>query len=173
MSRVPVHYSYDAPTSSPGPSSYAQPARPRASLEPSPMAADPAGVRRPSGGRAQPNPAGRTAVRQFFAPSTHFALLFALRASCRVIIMVLIVHTFIALTPQSTSLDSHITRLLVTTKQMLQALESWALGNLDEEGVSDVYVKLGNGFEVCVACFHRAGIQTACVQPDFPVFSGG
>lgn len=37
---------------------------------------------------------------------------------------------------QTGSLDSEITRLLVTTKQMLQGLEAWAVGNLDEDGVS-------------------------------------
>ncbi|ORY31927.1 actin interacting protein 3-domain-containing protein [Naematelia encephala] len=63
------------------------------------------------------------------------------------------------------TLDTRITRLLVTTKQLLQGLDSWARGELDEEGVSDVYVKLGNGFEICVAAFQKAGIDTRELDP--------
>ncbi|BEI94658.1 uncharacterized protein CcaverHIS019_0702390 [Cutaneotrichosporon cavernicola] len=64
--------------------------------------------------------------------------------------------------PSSTStLDSYITRLLVVTKQLLQGLEQWARRELSEEAVSDIYVRLGNGFELCVSTFRRAGISTA------------
>ncbi|ORX33551.1 actin interacting protein 3-domain-containing protein [Kockovaella imperatae] len=62
-------------------------------------------------------------------------------------------------TPGGT-LDSNITRLLVTTKHMLQGLESWSQGSLDEEGVSDIYVRLGNQFELCLSAFQDAGIST-------------
>ncbi|KAI9636003.1 actin interacting protein 3-domain-containing protein, partial [Dioszegia hungarica] len=57
-------------------------------------------------------------------------------------------------------LDSSITRLLVVTKQLLQGLEQWAQGYLTEENVSDIYVRLGDGFETCVGAFHRVGIST-------------
>jgi hypothetical protein len=86
---------------------------------------------------------------------------------------------------QGSALDSHITRLLVTTKQLLQGLESWCAGGLDENGVSlrsqllfaeadaqqvsDIYVRLGNGFEVCVAAFQRAGLKTLSVAIYLPI----
>ena len=31
--------------------------------------------------------------------------------------------------------------------------------------VSDIYVRLGNGFEVCVTAFKQAGISTKCARP--------
>ncbi|WVN87376.1 uncharacterized protein L203_102554 [Cryptococcus depauperatus CBS 7841] len=58
------------------------------------------------------------------------------------------------------ALDSSITRLLVTTKQLLQGLEQWSQGVISEDDVSDIYVRLGNGFETCVQAFNRAGIET-------------
>ncbi|WRT63562.1 uncharacterized protein IL334_000467 [Kwoniella shivajii] len=60
----------------------------------------------------------------------------------------------------TSALDSSITRLLVTTKQLLQGLEQWSQCLISETDVSDVYVRLGNGFEVCIQAFHRAGIST-------------
>lgn len=33
-------------------------------------------------------------------------------------------------------------------------------GEADDQ-VSDIYVRLGNGFELCVSTFRRAGISTA------------
>ncbi|KAL7418988.1 Bud site selection protein 6 [Cryptotrichosporon argae] len=58
------------------------------------------------------------------------------------------------------ALDSYITKLLVVTKQLLQGLEQWAQGQLSEDDVSDIYVRLGNGFELCITAFRRAGIKT-------------
>ncbi|EIW67898.1 hypothetical protein TREMEDRAFT_32672, partial [Tremella mesenterica DSM 1558] len=57
-------------------------------------------------------------------------------------------------------LDSIITRLLVTTKQMLQGLDQWSQGIITEEDVSDIYVRLGNGFEQCVEAFQKVGLDT-------------
>ncbi|WVQ80470.1 hypothetical protein IAT38_002575 [Cryptococcus sp. DSM 104549] len=59
------------------------------------------------------------------------------------------------------ALDSSITRLLVTTKQLLQGLEQWSQCIISENDVSDIYVRLGNGFETCVQAFQRAGIETS------------
>ncbi|KAL1412086.1 Bud site selection protein 6 [Vanrija albida] len=61
----------------------------------------------------------------------------------------------------ASALDSYITRLLVVTKQLLQGLEQWCQGTLSEEDVSDIYVRLGNGFELCVTAFRKAGISTS------------
>ncbi|RXK35498.1 hypothetical protein M231_07230 [Tremella mesenterica] len=58
------------------------------------------------------------------------------------------------------ALDSIITRLLVTTKQMLQGLDQWSQGIITEEDVSDIYVRLGNGFEQCVEAFQKVGLDT-------------
>ncbi|OWZ72294.1 hypothetical protein AYX14_02263 [Cryptococcus neoformans] len=58
------------------------------------------------------------------------------------------------------ALDSSITRLLVTTKQLLQGLDQWSHGLISEIDVSDIYVRLGNGFETCVQAFNRVGIDT-------------
>ncbi|WWC57870.1 uncharacterized protein I303_100405 [Kwoniella dejecticola CBS 10117] len=60
----------------------------------------------------------------------------------------------------TSALDSSITRLLVTTKQLLHGLEQWSQALISETDVSDIYVRLGNGFEVCIQAFHRAGIPT-------------
>ncbi|WVW81531.1 hypothetical protein I302_103526 [Kwoniella bestiolae CBS 10118] len=60
----------------------------------------------------------------------------------------------------TSALDSSITRLLVTTKQLLQGLEQWSQALISETDVSDIYVRLGNGFEVCIQAFHRTGIST-------------
>ncbi|WVQ76409.1 hypothetical protein IAR50_006075 [Cryptococcus sp. DSM 104548] len=59
------------------------------------------------------------------------------------------------------ALDSSITRLLVTTKQLLQGLEQWSQGIISETDVSDIYVRLGNGFETCVQAFNRVSIETS------------
>ncbi|WWC85563.1 uncharacterized protein L201_000427 [Kwoniella dendrophila CBS 6074] len=60
----------------------------------------------------------------------------------------------------TSALDSSITRLLVTTKQLLQGLEQWSQSLISETDVSDIYVRLGNGFELCIQAFHKAGITT-------------
>jgi hypothetical protein len=43
---------------------------------------------------------------------------------------------------------------------MLQGLDQWAQGTLSEEGVSDIYVKLGNEFDTCKHAFRAVGIST-------------
>ncbi|WVR03376.1 hypothetical protein IAU60_000367 [Kwoniella sp. DSM 27419] len=61
----------------------------------------------------------------------------------------------------NSALDSSITRLLVTTKQLLQGLDQWSQAIISETDVSDIYVRLGNGFEVCIQAFQKAGLGTA------------
>lgn len=67
----------------------------------------------------------------------------------------------------------------MTTKQLLQGLDQWSHGLISEIDVrfvlgykypylivfqvSDIYVRLGNGFETCVQAFNRVGIDTRCV----------
>lgn len=43
-------------------------------------------------------------------------------------------------------MESTVTRLLVATKQLLEALAKWSVGQVSEEQISDIYVKLGNDF---------------------------
>jgi hypothetical protein len=49
--------------------------------------------------------------------------------------------------------ESAVTRLLVSIKQLLEGLTQWANSNSSEEDVSDVYVRLGNDFNAAVAAF--------------------
>ncbi|SCV68500.1 BQ2448_621 [Microbotryum intermedium] len=55
-------------------------------------------------------------------------------------------------------MDSTITRLLVATKQLLEGLARWARGDLSEDAISEVYVKLGNDFNLAVAAFAKENI---------------
>ncbi|GAA5860348.1 hypothetical protein JCM8547_003470 [Rhodosporidiobolus lusitaniae] len=62
--------------------------------------------------------------------------------------------------PVSTSnLESTITRLLVATKQLLEGLAKWSRGEVNEEAISAIYVKLGNDFNVACAAFARENIS--------------
>ncbi|GAA5909397.1 hypothetical protein JCM6882_000971 [Rhodosporidiobolus microsporus] len=62
--------------------------------------------------------------------------------------------------PATTSnLESTITRLLVATKQLLEGLAKWSRGEVNEEAISAIYVKLGNDFNVACAAFAKEGIS--------------
>ncbi|TIA78905.1 hypothetical protein E3P89_03825 [Wallemia ichthyophaga] len=61
--------------------------------------------------------------------------------------------------PAVIHMESSVTRLLVATKQLLEALNLWAQGRMSENGVSDVYVKLGNDFNAAVAAFGSVKID--------------
>lgn len=56
-------------------------------------------------------------------------------------------------------MDTSVTRLLVATRQLLEALTEWSKGNASDEQVSDVYVKLGNDFNTAVTSFSSFGIS--------------
>ncbi|KAJ4470475.1 actin interacting protein 3-domain-containing protein [Lentinula aciculospora] len=51
------------------------------------------------------------------------------------------------------AVESAVTRLLVSIKQLLEALTQWSTLKVDESHVSDVYVRLGNDFNAAVAAF--------------------
>jgi len=55
--------------------------------------------------------------------------------------------------------ESAVTRLLVSIKQLLEALTLWSQLNIDETQVSDVYVRLGNDFNEAVAAFAAFSID--------------
>lgn len=61
---------------------------------------------------------------------------------------------------QSTNhMESSVTRLLVATKMLLEALTKWSLGQRTEEDVSDIYVRLGNDFNSAKLAFSSYGID--------------
>ncbi|KAF4569903.1 Bud site selection protein 6 [Pleurotus pulmonarius] len=57
------------------------------------------------------------------------------------------------------AVESAVTRLLVAIKQLLEALTSWSQLKMDENQVSDVYVRLGNDFNAAVAAFSAFNID--------------
>ncbi|KAG5647445.1 hypothetical protein DXG03_009375 [Asterophora parasitica] len=57
------------------------------------------------------------------------------------------------------AVESAVTRLLVSIKQLLEALTLWSTLKMDENQVSDVYVRLGNDFNAAVAAFAAFSID--------------
>jgi hypothetical protein len=57
------------------------------------------------------------------------------------------------------AVESAVTRLLVAIKQLLEALTLWSTLKMSEIQVSDVYVRLGNGFNEAVAAFAAFNID--------------
>ncbi|TFY56233.1 hypothetical protein EVG20_g9010 [Dentipellis fragilis] len=55
--------------------------------------------------------------------------------------------------------ESAVTRLLVSIKQLLESLTKWSTQKATEEQVSDVYVQLGNDFNAAVAAFAAYNID--------------
>jgi hypothetical protein len=64
------------------------------------------------------------------------------------------------------TIESTVTKLLVATKQLLESLTRWARGEASEQDVSDIYVNLGNEFNVACRAFLSAGIEVAYVQKE-------
>lgn len=68
--------------------------------------------------------------------------------------------TSTAINPLTSShMESTVTRLLVATKQLLESLTDWSHGRIDESGVSDIYVRLGNEFNAASLAFSKEGID--------------
>ncbi|CAK5273998.1 unnamed protein product [Mycena citricolor] len=59
------------------------------------------------------------------------------------------------------AVESAVTRLLVSIKQLLESLTQWSVLKIDENSVSDVYVRLGNDFNAAVAAFAAYNIDMA------------
>lgn len=64
---------------------------------------------------------------------------------------------------QMYTIESTVTRLLVATKQLLESLTQWARGEASEQDVSDIYVSLGNEFNVACRAFLSSGIDVTYV----------
>ena len=69
--------------------------------------------------------------------------------------------------------ESAVTRLLVSIKQLLEALTLWSQMKMDETQVSDVYVRLGNDFNAAVTAFAGFNIDMACVNNIHSCFFDG
>ena len=61
------------------------------------------------------------------------------------------------------AVETAVTRLLVSIKQLLESLTLWSQVRMDEEGVSNVYVQLGNDFNEAVAAFSAFNIDMTYV----------
>ncbi|KAG7193843.1 Bud site selection protein 6 [Scheffersomyces spartinae] len=59
------------------------------------------------------------------------------------------------------TIESSVTRLLVSTKHLLESLTLWARQESDDKFVSDAYVKLGNDFRSASKAFTGAGIDVS------------
>ncbi|KAK9480679.1 actin interacting protein 3-domain-containing protein [Lipomyces japonicus] len=59
------------------------------------------------------------------------------------------------------TIESSVTKLLVATKQLLECLTQWSRGDTTEKEVSDVYVSLGNEFNITSRAFQRIGIDVS------------
>lgn len=57
------------------------------------------------------------------------------------------------------TIESSVTRLLVSTKHLLESLTQWARQEADDKFVSDAYVKLGNDFRAAARAFTIAGVD--------------
>ncbi|KAK2463672.1 hypothetical protein APHAL10511_004423 [Amanita phalloides] len=57
------------------------------------------------------------------------------------------------------AVESAVTRLLVSIKQLLESLTQWSQSKCDEIQVSDVYVRLGNDFNAAVTSFAAYNID--------------
>lgn len=57
------------------------------------------------------------------------------------------------------TIESSVTRLLVSTKHLLESLTQWARREADDKFVSDAYVKLGNDFRAAARAFTSAGVD--------------
>lgn len=57
------------------------------------------------------------------------------------------------------TIESSVTRLLVSTKHLLESLTQWARQEADDKFVSDAYVKLGNDFRSATRAFTGAGVD--------------
>ncbi|ODQ77732.1 hypothetical protein BABINDRAFT_163435 [Babjeviella inositovora NRRL Y-12698] len=63
--------------------------------------------------------------------------------------------------PSMHTIESSVTRLLVSTKHLLGSLTLWAQAKALEGDVSDAYVQLGNEFKIACKAFTNAGVDVS------------
>ncbi|KAK6205226.1 actin interacting protein 3-domain-containing protein [Scheffersomyces amazonensis] len=59
------------------------------------------------------------------------------------------------------TIESSVTRLLVSTKHLLESLTQWARQEADDKFVSDAYVKLGNDFRAATRVLSSNGVDVS------------
>lgn len=72
--------------------------------------------------------------------------------------------SFSSSTPRRSSsgtIESSVTRLLVSTKHLLESLTRWTRQEVDDKFVSDAYVKLGNDFRAAIRAFSNARVDVS------------
>ena len=57
------------------------------------------------------------------------------------------------------SIETTVTKLLISTKHLLQVLTQWSKGSVGGKGVSDAYVQLGNDFKLVSKYFTQHEID--------------
>ncbi|KAG7446586.1 AIP3-domain-containing protein [Guyanagaster necrorhizus] len=72
--------------------------------------------------------------------------------------------------PRATTLgvESSVMRLFASTKKLLVALTQWSLMKVNEDYVSDVYVRVGNDFHAAIAAFSQFNVDMSEFN-SFPV----
>ena len=61
-------------------------------------------------------------------------------------------------------MESAVTRLLLSVKELLESLTKWSEQQITEMDVSDVYVQLGNNVQAAVAAFAVYDIEMKLVS---------
>ncbi|CAR29529.1 hypothetical protein ZYGR_0AD02110 [Zygosaccharomyces rouxii] len=64
-------------------------------------------------------------------------------------------------TLSNSSVETTVTKLLMSTKQLLQTLTQWSKGIVNERMVSDAYVQLGNDFKLVSKFFSHSGLEVS------------
>lgn len=64
-----------------------------------------------------------------------------------------------------TQTERHMTRVLVLVKHLLETLTRWSQGQADADEVSDIYVRLGNEFNLLCRYLTSLGIETSDLGP--------
>lgn len=62
-------------------------------------------------------------------------------------------------------IEKHVTNVLVATKQLLEILTQWSRKQVQENEVSDVYVRLGYEFNLTCRAFNSIGVDTGDLGP--------
>lgn len=65
------------------------------------------------------------------------------------------------------TIETCVTRLLVSTKHLLESLTHWARKDATDKEVSDAYVRLGNDFRAATRAFSNAGVDISDIG-DIP-----
>lgn len=71
------------------------------------------------------------------------------------------VSSVASIKPSNSSVETTVTKLLISTKHLLQTLTQWSKGLVTEKIVSDAYVQLGNDLKVVSKFFKHLGVDVS------------